>query len=170
MNRTIINMLVLSTAHLSWRAKQMLEEGEKIAADKVNYGWLCYAHDEFVDEVPQEYQALCAFANRNGCSWIKFDCDAEPIKDLPTFPWLDQMPLDIGTRIKTLEGECDEGDEGERHAPSGSIGTVISRRHAPDGAAGEKWHHDVIFGPSGVQVILFESELVDPDKYQIVND
>ena len=58
--------------------------------------------------------------------------------------------------------------EGPRRAEPGSIGTVTAVRHDPEAPEGTRWHHDVVFGPSGVWVILNESELMDPDQYRVV--
>ena len=64
-------------------------------------------------------------------------------------------PLKIGDYIETLVGE--------RHAPPGSVGKVISVDHYP----GQGWTYGVHFNDSGVWVFIDQQDSIhDPAKYR----
>lgn len=79
----------------------------------------------------------------------------------------DEGPWPVGSRVTTLLGESDEGEDGPREAAPGEVGTIARVEHHPDGPAGERWYHHVTFETSGVSVIIFEGELADPELYQV---
>lgn len=53
------------------------------------YGWWLYANDDpgMWPDFPECLQAIFALAKDLGASWIKFDRDADPIEELPTYEW-----------------------------------------------------------------------------------
>lgn len=75
-------------------------------------------------------------------------------------------PLKCGTRIRSIQGECDEGDNGPRSTGPNATGRVMTAKHYP----GQGWTYGVGFD-SGVFVFIDESDgLDDPSKYVIQKD
>lgn len=89
----IRKFLDLSTAHLSpatlERFNGLPPDRLPFAGGPTDYGWFAYAHDENCgegdDAIPEEMFACMTFARAQGCDYILFDCDAEPIEGLPVF-------------------------------------------------------------------------------------
>lgn len=74
-------------------------------------------------------------------------------------------PLPVSTRIISVLGEHDSGDDGPRETGPNAEGMIISRYQL----ASQGWTYDVVFPLSGVWVVLIESDpLNDPTKYQIL--
>jgi hypothetical protein len=98
----IRKFLDVSTAHLSIAARELLENdgGAYLSVDphggrEGSYGWWVWAGTETAildcglehGEVPADMLAIIEYAQKRGCDWICFDCDAGEIEDLPTFDW-----------------------------------------------------------------------------------
>jgi hypothetical protein len=65
-----------------------------------------------------------------------------------------------GLKVRTLRGELDESQAGNsRLTPAGSWGWV-ARPNAPG-----EWH---VFFPNGAAVVITDSELRDPDQYDVL--
>lgn len=93
----IEKILTLSTAHvtadtaaqLDDRQHQMLGIAPFICFQKDDYGW--FVHVPTVPEVtwhgqiPPDLNACMAMARAEGCTWLMFDCDADPVEGLPTY-------------------------------------------------------------------------------------
>ena len=89
--------LVLSTSHVT-EATAKRFNGQSLAAspasddidgymcDWSSYGWVFYCHDND-DTTPPELMACAAFARAQGCRYIQFDCDADPLAELPSWEW-----------------------------------------------------------------------------------
>lgn len=87
---TIINMLDLSTAHISKGTIYKLEKAARYGALYViphQYGYFVYVPDDEEPETPEDLKAIFKFAKSKNCSWIKLDCDAVEYKELPTYDW-----------------------------------------------------------------------------------
>lgn len=93
----IQSMLVLATSHVTDSTRRALErapdeDGFAITSPfsvmKWPYGWLVWVDvDAADDERFPEMLAIMRLARDNGCQWIRFDCDVEPIAELPTHEW-----------------------------------------------------------------------------------
>ena len=102
----IVNMLVLSTAHISLETSQWLtEDAAKNLASITDpggplgvlnsmsgsYGWITSApgDDKYREElvVPSDLKKVLDFAAAMGCGYVYFDRDGEVIDDLPKFDW-----------------------------------------------------------------------------------
>lgn len=90
----INKMLSLSTAHVTERTAHIMENfniDNVVIYDKPNYGWFVYVPDrleieECQDICPDDLYECLLFARDNGCDWIMFDCDVEPITELKEYP------------------------------------------------------------------------------------
>jgi hypothetical protein len=87
--------LVLSTSHVTEAtarrfngrgSQHSLEDIDGHMTDWASYGWIFYCHDND-DTTPAELMACAAFARALGCRYIQFDCDADPLADLPSWEW-----------------------------------------------------------------------------------
>lgn len=91
MTLPIVKMLNISTGHVSKETADLLN-GNKL--DDVwtiphEYGWIVFV-SEYVEKepVPQaDMQQVLVFARKHGCDYIKFDCDASLIDELPKYSW-----------------------------------------------------------------------------------
>lgn len=89
----------LSTAHLTAETAAVLEHlGDNDDADAwlyyvvgstwLDYGWWIWAEqDDGFDELPQCLKDCYLYARGKGWSYIRFDRDAEPIAELPSYDW-----------------------------------------------------------------------------------
>jgi hypothetical protein len=84
-------LLALSTAHVSGDTARMLNEthhdGWPVSGGPTSYGWFIYAHDDCYEEMPYDLVSTFVFARKNGFEYIMFDCDVEPITELPQYDW-----------------------------------------------------------------------------------
>ncbi len=87
-------ILILSTAHLSVATLDYLNATHSDlwphSGNRVDYGFLMYAHDERPTfdpgkKCPDEVWACCVKARELGADWLKFDCDADEIDGLEVF-------------------------------------------------------------------------------------
>ena len=75
--------LELSTAHLSTHTAQRMSLFSMVRHE---FGWLVSV-DTTGDTYPNDLHACMVLAESNGCDYILFDSDVEPIEDLPTYDW-----------------------------------------------------------------------------------
>ena len=103
----IYHMLTLSTAHLSGETVNTLDAvinglstspmpvcyPKKDFCIHEDYGYFMHIADENdIDEeeeekYPTDIKDVLAYARKHHCQWIMFDCDAEPVHELPTYEW-----------------------------------------------------------------------------------
>lgn len=90
----ILRVLALSTAHLKPETLALLNglsnDVLPFNGAAVPYGWFHYAHEDRpawrgVGPMPEEIWAACELSVKLGCMYVKWDCDVEPIDDLPTY-------------------------------------------------------------------------------------
>jgi hypothetical protein len=85
--------LDISTGHLSKATAEMLDATQvkkwPVAGLRGPFGWLVFTHEDSLEyrNPPTDLKACLAFARSRGIRWIKFDCDAETLPDLPTYEW-----------------------------------------------------------------------------------
>lgn len=79
--------LVLSTANLSKETCLTYKNWPFIA--EFDGGCYFYVGEEstFAKEPPEDLLVVLDFARAQGCLEVKFDCDAEPVSQLPIFEW-----------------------------------------------------------------------------------
>ena len=84
-------LLALSTAHVTGDTARMLNEWPHdkwpVSGGSHPYGWFIYAHDDCYHGMPDDLVAIFIFARKNGFDYIMFDCDVEPITELPSYVW-----------------------------------------------------------------------------------
>ncbi len=92
----IDDMLVMSTAHLSTttaatlNALPLTDQLDLDWGPEMVYreGWVWWTRDENeCGEYPTEFAAIFALARAIGCRWVRFDCDADRVDNLPTWEW-----------------------------------------------------------------------------------
>lgn len=84
----IEKLLLLSTGHLTEKTTRNAlaapTDSWPCSGGPIPYGWFVYAHDENVgDQIPADLWRCMVFARGLGCEYVKFDCDVEPIPELP---------------------------------------------------------------------------------------
>lgn len=87
---TILNMLDISTSHISKETEDKLDKNDLNDALYVvphYYGYFVYVPDDEEPETPEDLKAIFKFAKSKNCSWIKLDCDAVEYKELPKYDW-----------------------------------------------------------------------------------
>ena len=87
---TILNMLDLSTAHISKETNDKLERDDVNGALYViphHYGYFVYVPDDEEPETPKDLHEIFNLARSKKCTWLKLDCDAVEYKELPTYDW-----------------------------------------------------------------------------------
>lgn len=73
-------------------------------------------------------------------------------------------PLPLGFKIISIEGECDEGDDGPRETGPNAVGEIISRAKFD---SREGYSYRIVFQPSGVWVHIDQGDSIDdPTKYR----
>ena len=99
----IRKVLGLSTAHVKEETMRLLEREPETNTlgltvygfpygswvytgnlEEENGGLTCY---ETPVQLPEDLTACILLAVRNGCSWLQFDCDADPVPELPWYDW-----------------------------------------------------------------------------------
>lgn len=92
----IDSMLILSTAHMSESTSRLLTDPNAEHPCMVIlwpcYGWIVWCDTDLMRDDETDYpdlRACFALAAAMGCAWVRFDCDADPIPDLPTYTWTD---------------------------------------------------------------------------------
>ena len=87
----ISKTLELSTAHISYATSLAMDHGDYRIA-RYGYGYLVYADPwQIKHRDESEYQSdlldCIALAIEHNCTYILFDCDEEPIEELPIYEW-----------------------------------------------------------------------------------
>lgn len=93
-------VLALSTAHVSREVgsvlDRMLRNNASLGTDhwsywvvgsEWNYGWWIWADLDAIEELPDCLAKCLYLAREQGCKYVQFDCDVEPISELQTFEW-----------------------------------------------------------------------------------
>jgi hypothetical protein len=89
----IEKMLVLSTAHITEKTKDWLEQLPEafIVYPKEEYGFFIPLWEgilkEKKGEIPNELHNIMVYAKKKDCDWIMLDRDAFIIDDLPLYEW-----------------------------------------------------------------------------------
>lgn len=90
-NLDVQHMLVLATNHITRETARELEKGD--ASDEIGglltwqYGWVIWVDVGAYDEKFPDLDACMQLARDNGCQWVRFDCDVDPLSSLPVFEW-----------------------------------------------------------------------------------
>jgi hypothetical protein len=86
--------LVLSTAHISESTRQKFDRNEKMPFryEHHEYGWILFATTTYEDELDRwseipDLLAIMKLANKNHCTLINLDADADEAEGLETFEW-----------------------------------------------------------------------------------
>lgn len=79
-------MLVLSTMHLKEVTCNGFLPTYVHAYEKADYGWFAYV-EPAPDGLPDSLITCLQFAHEQGCEWVMFDRDADPISALPVYSW-----------------------------------------------------------------------------------
>lgn len=85
----IEKVLVCTTGNLMQATCDAVCEGkiEQLWAMSYEHGALVWAEAlEPVQGYP-ELKAILQLAQKQGCRWVRFDCDAEPLPDMPLWEW-----------------------------------------------------------------------------------
>ena len=91
MGINILAVLDLSTAHLKPETVSLLDDTPAhlwpVSGGHIPYGYFMYAHDENMGDpgIPDDLWACIEFARANGCSHLRFDCDADSYEGLPVY-------------------------------------------------------------------------------------
>lgn len=73
-------------------------------------------------------------------------------------------PLPLGFKIISIEGECDEGDNGPRETGPNAVGEIITFAKYD---SREGYSYGIVFQPSGVWVHIDQQDSIDdPAKYR----
>lgn len=86
------NMLALSTGHVSEETAKLMDIDQcgLVVYEKEDYGWFVHLPDpldEYKESTPKDLYKCMTFAMKQGCDWVMFDCDVEPIDELPVYEW-----------------------------------------------------------------------------------
>ena len=92
----INKMLSLCTAHVTERTAHILENYSEmlqvVVYDKPKYGWFVHVPDDFklvievdMDTCPKDLYDCLELAHKNGCGWLNFDADVEPLSELTVY-------------------------------------------------------------------------------------
>ena len=87
--------LVASTGHITCHDKEVLEDGLKeLILLSWEYGWIIYLDEDWIDEnliesnrLSMDFVNLMALALKEGCQWLRLDCDGPTYENLPTHEW-----------------------------------------------------------------------------------
>ncbi len=88
---TILKVLDISTAHLAYETRDMLDrtlpEGWPVSGGHIPYGYFIYAHDKNMGDpvIPADLWACIEFARSCGCSHLRFDSDGPNYEDLTDY-------------------------------------------------------------------------------------
>lgn len=89
----ITKMLTLSTAHIPESIAKSLETEPEtdnfgLSVYPFAYGFWIFIPDYGLREtIPKPLAACLRLAKENGCEWLRLDCDAEPLDELPVYDW-----------------------------------------------------------------------------------
>lgn len=82
MSLEILNVLVLSTAHLQKETMKIVSDDDTISSDMYS----CTIWTDYPNSFPELVKAQ-SFAKQWNCAYIKFDEDGPTIPDLDSFDW-----------------------------------------------------------------------------------
>ena len=89
----ICKMLTLSTAHITKRTAERLDETSNpmnlSVYAKGEYGWYIYDWDDRDTEIPDDLRDIFRFAQEHDCQVVCLDCDGDESDALPTYEWYD---------------------------------------------------------------------------------
>ena len=90
----ITKMLTVSTAHISGRTADLLENDDingVVVYSKDEYGWFIFVDEDYMNEyeneIPKELLRLMKFTKANGCDWLCLDHDGEVLEYFETYGW-----------------------------------------------------------------------------------
>ncbi|RWM32602.1 MAG: hypothetical protein EOR77_21470 [Mesorhizobium sp.] len=87
----IIQMLELSTAHLSRQTADLIEmqtDDIPIFYEKLEYGWWFPVLEcSSPHTIPEDLKQVLDFARSLNCQWVMFDRDADQHPSLPSYEW-----------------------------------------------------------------------------------
>ncbi|MEZ2310785.1 hypothetical protein AB6809_29495 [Paraburkholderia sp. RCC_158] len=84
----------ISTCHVSEETAKALDKGDKecpwaiVAA--YEHGWFLYVQPlDLLDalEMPADLREVMEWGNRHRVQWLRLDCDATGVDDLPQYDW-----------------------------------------------------------------------------------
>lgn len=88
------NMLTLSTGHIRQATGEALTlgaadgKGGPVACMRwADYGWVVWRDDDLDVEAWPDLAACFALAREHRATWIRFDCDVDPIDGLTSYVW-----------------------------------------------------------------------------------
>lgn len=94
---TVVQMLEISTGHISLETKNWIEQSREAAAliiyEKGLYGWIILIPQEKADNgdwfnsIPESLRTVIEFAKTSNCKWVMLDCDGPFIPELPQYEW-----------------------------------------------------------------------------------
>lgn len=87
---SVRTFLDLSTGHLDKGTRHGIAQGSYdgvITCTPELYGWWLWAGTDEVmmASLPQDLQDVIRYAKQRNCDWIKLDCDAPKLTDLPVY-------------------------------------------------------------------------------------
>lgn len=86
-------LAMLCTAHVSKETGDMLTQTPPdklpVVGGSFHYGWFMYAPEDAHDDrdLPADLAHVLAHVRAAGFDYVMFDCDVEPIAELPVFEW-----------------------------------------------------------------------------------
>lgn len=84
----IVPVLVICTLHLPNHDSLDNEEARQLlSVDPTTHGWLVYVPGEGDIDEPEWIRDIFKFARSLGCKCILFDCDEDPMEQLPIYDW-----------------------------------------------------------------------------------
>lgn len=91
----IEKMLTISIGHITKHTFDLMKDD--------NAGVICYPAEEYslicgffikvsdfedyIDEIPRDLLACLKFAQKQGCDWLRMDCDYDRVSGLPVYDW-----------------------------------------------------------------------------------
>lgn len=86
-SRHIDRMLNISTGHLSEKTcNAWMKDQDVVCAIEHDYGWIVWVNEK-AEGLPNDLQFVLRFARNQACDYVKFDCDAAVLEELPVYDW-----------------------------------------------------------------------------------
>lgn len=113
----IHQMLCLSTAHLTFSTRSLLDQDATPGAiffPKDCYGWFMYVPPSQLlaasaAEPPEDVSDCIAFASKRGVQWLMFDIDGPTIDELPLYDEASLGPMATQPLNQTTTGVTSNG-------------------------------------------------------------
>lgn len=88
----IVNMLELSSVHLSSDTRSLLTDASPLILDHIavydaEYGWFIPVDTDSTEDLPEDLTACILYVHKLGCLWLHFDSDGDICEDLPRYGW-----------------------------------------------------------------------------------